>query len=116
MKLKSALSECLFNSLDEAFKDEIASGAFVYITPRLEEQRGASVCFSMAGVDATKVEKALMDDKFELGHRFEIDVRPGGDGPDTYRLTAHYAHMSFTDTVNLANCLKQVYDSLRSGA
>lgn len=116
MDLKESLSKCLFESFDAAFKDEIASGTFVYITPRNEEKRGASICFSMAGVDATRVEKALMDDEFKLGHRFEIDVRPGGDGPDTYRLTAHYAHMSFTDTVNLASCMKQVYDRLRVGA
>merc|ERR1712008_517252 len=84
------------------------------LSHRSAEKRGASVCFSLAHVSAKRVEQALQDDEFKLGHKFEIDTRPGGDGPDTYRLTAHYAHMSFVDTATLALCLKQVYDKLRS--
>ena len=52
MELKSALSECLFTSLDHFFQDEIASGVFKYVTPRDPTKRGATICFSIAGVDA----------------------------------------------------------------
>jgi len=114
MELKDALSEWLFESLDEVFKDDIKSGDFVFITPRCKERRGASVCFSLAHVSAVSVETALQNDEFNLGKKFEIDTRPGGDGPDTYRLTAHYAHMSFADTAALALSLKQVYERLLS--
>jgi kynureninase len=113
MSLKAALSDFLFESLDAAFRDEIQSGELAYITPRSAEKRGATVCFSLAHVEAAKVEHALKDDEFKLGQRFEIDIRPGGDGPDTFRITSHYAHMSFTDTANLAYGLKQVYVKLR---
>lgn len=113
MMLKGELSKWLFECLDEAFKEEIKSGALVYITPHAEDKRGASICFSLANVSASKVEHALSHDEFSFGHKFEIDTRPGGDGPDTIRLTAHYAHMSFADTAALALCLKHVYDKLR---
>lgn len=115
MELKSALSEWLFESLAVAFKEDIQAGDFVFITPRQPERRGASVCFSLAQVNATQMQEALERDELKLGYKFEIDTRPGGEGPDSFRLTAHYAHMSFTDTAALASCLKQLYDELRDG-
>ncbi len=72
------------------------------------------MCFSLAKVEATQMEKALLEDRFQLGYKFEVDVRPGGDDPDTFRITAHYCHMGFADAVNLAFCLKAVYDQMRS--
>ena len=71
------------------------------------------MCFTLAQVDATQMEKALTDDRFGLGHKFEVDVRPGGDAPDTFRITAHYCHMGFVDAVNLAFCLKAIYVKMR---
>jgi kynureninase len=114
MALKEALTVCLIGALDTAFKEEQASGSFRLITPRAAGLRGATMCFTLAEVDATQMEKALVEDKFQLGHKFEVDVRPGGDDPDTFRITAHYCHMGFADAVNLAFCLKAVYDQMRT--
>jgi len=112
--LKEALTLCLIEALDAAFEAEQANGHFKLITPREVDRRGATLCFTLAQVDATQMEKALIEDQFELGHKFEVDVRPGGDDPDTFRITAHYCHMGFTDAVNLAFCLKAVYDRMRT--
>ena len=113
MQLKEALTVCLISALDSAFRVEQASGDFNLITPREMGCRGATMCFTLAQVDATQMEKALTDDRFGLGHKFEVDVRPGGDAPDTFRITAHYCHMGFVDAVNLAFCLKAIYDKMR---
>ena len=69
-------------------------------------------------MDAKQLEEALLEDKHQLGQRFEVDVRPGAtkQDPDTFRVTAHYAHMSFTDAVNLAFCLKKCYEAETSSA
>jgi kynureninase len=114
MQLKEALTVCLLGALDTAFKVEQAEGHFKLITPREASRRGATMCFSLAKVEATQMEKALLEDRFQLGYKFEVDVRPGGDDPDTFRITAHYCHMGFADAVNLAFCLKAVYDQMRS--
>ncbi len=111
MKLKESLTQCLLKALDTFFAQEITQGVFAYITPREAGQRGATICFSIAGVDARAIESAVVTDKYELGRKFEIDVRPAakkGDS-DTFRLTAHYCHMGFVDTVDLAYCLHECY-------
>ena len=113
MKLKEALNDCLYQSLDYFFEKEIASGAFKYITPRDKNRHGATICFSLGGVDAKRIETALCTDKYDLGYKFEIDLRPASsdspDDTDTFRVTAHYCHMSFSDTCNLAFALHHVY-------
>ena len=114
MSLKEALTICLIGALDSAFKVEQDNGNFNLITPRAATDRGATLCFTLAQVDATQMEKALTEDGSQLGHKFEVDVRPGGDDPDTFRITAHYCHMGFVDAVNLAFCLKAIYDKMRT--
>lgn len=111
MQLKEALTVCLFKALEHYFADEIRNKEFTFITPRERTRRGATICFSVAGVDAKRLEEALLVDKHQLGHKFEVDVRPGAtkDDPDTFRVTAHYSHMGFTDAVNLAYCLYHCY-------
>jgi selenocysteine lyase/cysteine desulfurase len=111
MELKEALTVCLFDAIQHFFAAEIASKKFTFFTPREKSKRGATICFCIHGVDAKALEEALLVDKYQLGHRFEVDVRPGatkGD-PDTFRVTAHYAHMGFADAANLAFCLHKCY-------
>ena len=118
MELKEALTVCLFEALEHFFADEIKNKVFTFITPKERSRRGATICFSVGGVDAKQLEEALLEDKHQLGQRFEVDVRPGAtkQDPDTFRVTAHYAHMSFTDAVNLAFCLKKCYEAETSSA
>jgi kynureninase len=111
MALKESLTCYLFKALDIFFSEEIEKGIFTYITPRKEGQRGATICFSISGANARAIETAVVTDKHGLGRKFEIDVRPAarkGDS-DTFRLTAHYCHMGFTDTADLAYCLHECY-------
>ena len=111
MELKDALCECLIQSLDYFFHNEIAAGIFSYITPLEKERRGTTICFSLAGVDAKRVQRALYTDKYKLGYKFEIDMRPKTDDIDIdiFCVTAHYFHMSFTETVNLAFAIHNAY-------
>lgn len=109
MATMRALAECLLHALDKFFEEEIKAGIFSFITPRDESQRGATVCFVIKGVDAGRVQHAMLTDKYNLGYKFEIDLGPGAQ--PSFRVTAHCCHMSFMDTVNLAFCLRLCYDA-----
>lgn len=112
MALMSALTECLLQALEHFFAAEIASGVFRLISPRDVAERGATVCFSLAGVDTVQLQQAVISDKYRLGYKFEVDLGPktAGDAP-TFRVTAHCCHLSFSDTVNLAFCLHSAFEA-----
>lgn len=109
LTLMGALTECLLQALDHFFEKEIESGVFTYITPREAGQRGATICFSIKGVDAGQLQKALVTDRYNLGYKYEIDLGPGT--APSFRVTAHCCHMGFLDTVNLAFCLYSSYEA-----
>jgi hypothetical protein len=131
-KLMTALADSLVSSLDHFFDADIKNGTFRYLSPRDSACRGASVCVSLADVDPAALKRALRSDKYNFGMKFDIDteaaasvcdasdISSGGSGSGSgsgskkqhgaiVRLTAHCAHMSFKDTVNLACCLHAAY-------
>ena len=92
----------MLDAIEHFFAKEIADGTFKMISPRDASRRGATICFSIEGVDALRIQKALITDKHGLGYKFEVDLGPGNES--SFRITPHCCHMSFTDTVNLAFC------------